>query len=196
VRGMSTNRALVAVAAVGTFSVMACSGGGPAPIAGASPSPPPAARCPSGLRHEALLAYGPPPGTYTLAIPGRWVRIRSADGITVSHRLDSLRLEQVPYGAPSTAASFRSDELPGLRQATRGFRLRRLGTVALPAGPAVLAQYDETVPGPGGPTVERDVQRYELWHADQRMVLTMASPCESASAPLWRRIAESFRWRR
>ena len=165
-------------------------------LGGASPSPPPAERCASGPRQEALVAYAPPPGTYTLAIPGRWARISSPDGITVSHRLDSLRLEQVPYGSPSTAASFRSNELPGLREATRGFRLRRLGTVALPAGSAVLAQYDETVPGPGGPTVERDVQRYELWHTDQRMVLTMASPCGSAAAPLWRRITESFRWRR
>lgn len=195
VRRTSASRGLVAAAAACGFSVVACSGGGPAPSTAPPLPAPTAAPCASALPD--LVTYTPPAETYTLAVPSGWARTASPDGITFSHQLDSLRLEQVPYGSPSTTASFRSNELPGLRQASRGFRLRRIDTVALPAGPAVLAEYVETVvPGrPAGVAVERDVRRYELWHADQRVVLTMASPCEAAAAPLWRRVTDSFRWR-
>ena len=189
---MRTNRGLAAAAAAGTLSVAACSGAGPA----LPTSAPTTARCQGVLGDQALAEYTPPSGVFTLAIPRHWAGTRTPDGITFSHGLGSLRIEQIPYGSPSTEASFRSTELPGLRQTTPGFRLRRLDTVALPAGPAVLAEYAETVPDkPSGAGVERDVQRYELWRADQRVVLTLASPCRAAGA-LWRRVTRSFRWQR
>jgi hypothetical protein len=184
---------LATTVAAGMVTIVACSGGGPA-----SPtSAPTTARCHAGTGNEALAAYAPRSGVFSMAVPRRWARTSSPDGITFSHGLDSLRLEQIPYGSPTTAASVRSVELPGLRATTPGFRLQRLDTVALPAGPAVLVEYAETVPGePSGTVVERDVQRYELWRADQRMVFTLASPCKTEAAPLWRRITQSFRWRR
>jgi hypothetical protein len=186
-------RRLAAVAAAGTMSVAACSGAAPAPPA----STPSTGRCPAAPRNQALVPYAPPPGVFTLMVPGRWARTRTPDGITFSDRFDSIRLEQIPYGSPSTVALVRSVELPGLRKATPGFRLRRLDTVRLPAGQAIRVEYAETVSDrPSGPAVERDVQRYELWHADQRMTLTLASPCEADAAPLWRRVTGSFRWRR
>ena len=191
------HRRLVAAAAAVMFLVVACSGEAPAPTGSFTTTPPAVGRCAGKLQDQALAAYTPPSRIFTLAVPRHWTRTRIPDGIAFTHRLESIKLEQVPYGSPSTTASFRTNELPGLRQATPGFRLRGIDAVALPAGPAVLAQYAETVAdGPTGAAVERDVQRYELWHADQRMVITLASPCEDDAAPLWRRITESFRWRR
>jgi hypothetical protein len=94
----------------------------------------------------------------------------------------------------STEASFRADELPGLQRTTSGFRLQWIGTTVLPSGRAVVADYAETTTDAStGKTLERDVRRYELWHADQRAVLTLAGLGDSAMS---RAVIESFHWRR
>ena len=141
---------------------------------------------------SSLVDYAPPSGVFAMKVPGGWVRSVVADATIFADRLASLRIEQIPYGSASSEASFRRDELPGLRRTTPGFRLRRLGTVALPAGSAVLAEYSAAGAGPvAGRPITQEVRRYELWHADQRAVLTL-----TGRAAAWASILRSFRWRR
>jgi hypothetical protein len=162
-----------------------CAGGSsPRPTGSSSPAAP----------AESVTAYVPPSGVYRIEAPAGWAKIGSPDGITFTGGLRSIRIEQIPSGSASTEASFRADELPYLRRSTRGFRLRRTGTIVLPAGTAVTADYTEIVTDAAtGKPVERDVRRYELWHDDQRAVLTLSGLGDSA---LSHRVIESFRWRR
>ena len=184
------------VAAAGMLSVAACSGADPVRTTGAPAAPAATGRCASARRDQPLVPYASQSGVFTMAVPRRWARTRSPDGVTFSSGSDSLRFEQVPYGAAPTEALVRSGELDDVRRTTPGFRLRRLGTVALPAGSAVLLQYTDTIRDRAGSVVEREVRRYELWRADQRLVLTLASPCGADAAVLYRRVTDSVRWRR
>lgn len=105
-----------------------------------------------------------------------WARTDAVDATLFTDGLDRLSIEQIPYGSPSSDASFRSDELPSLRRSTPGFQLRKVGTVRLPAREVVLAKCTASAADPAsGTPVRQDVQRYELWHAGQRAVLTVAN---------------------
>lgn len=168
---------------IGLVAVVAAAMGGPACAASIAGH--------GTVSSPAFVDYAPPSGVFSMKVPGGWVRSAVADATVFANRLDSLRIEQIPYGSESSEASFRADELPGLRRTTPGFRLHRVGTVALPAGSAVLAEYGAigTDPVTGRP-VAQEVDRYELWHADQRAVLTLIGRAA------WATILRSFHWRR
>lgn len=139
----------------------------------------------------ALIDYAPTSGVFAIRVPAGWVRTAVAEATVFADRLGSLRIEQIPYGSASSEASFQADELPTLRRMTPGFRLRRVATVSLPAGTAILAEYAATATDPvTGRPVAQEVHRYELWHADQRAVLTLTG------RGAWATILRSFRWRR
>jgi hypothetical protein len=147
-----------------------------------------------GRRDGVRMVYSPPPGVYELEVPAGWAQIGSPDGITFTGGVRTIRVEQIPYGSATTEASFRADELPALRQQTPGFRLLQIGTTVLPAGSAVVADYTGTATdATTGNAFQRDVRRYEIWHADQRAVVTLAGLDDSA---LSRAVIESFRWLR
>lgn len=189
---MSTRGAVVALtialSAPAASSLSACGG----PSAGTSNTPVP--RHPIGTKPD-LVGFAPSSHAFAMKVPRGWIRTTAADATVFTNELDRLSIEQIPYGSPSSEASFRSEELPTLRRLTPGFRLRSISTARLPAGPAILVQYTETATDPAsGTPVIRDVQRYELWHADQRMVLTVASP-PGRPGP-WRAVLDSFQWRR
>jgi hypothetical protein len=175
----------MALSAVVSLLLPACSG---------AFSPRPARSSPPNAPTENLTEYVPPSGLYQIEVPVGWARIDSPDGITFSGGLHSIRIEQIPYGSAPTEASFLADELPLLRRTTPGFRLRRTGTTVLRSGTAVVADYTGTATdASSGKPLQRDFRRYEVWHADQRAVLTLVSLGDSAMA---RAVVESFRWRR
>jgi hypothetical protein len=204
---VSRSIALAAAAAALSACVSACTGTSPESPPGSTASPGSTAgtrtleRSPAGETpgNQVFVEYAAPSGVFSVRVPRGWARTRTADAVTFTDRLSSVRVEQIPYGSASTEASFRSDELPNLRRSTPGFRLRKVGTVALPAGPAVVAEYTRTAAAPDpvtGKAVEQAVARYELWHADQRVVLTLTRPRGTGDAGPWRTVTRSFRWRR
>jgi hypothetical protein len=138
----------------------------------------------------AFTDYTGTSGRFTVRIPAAWTRTTDGDASVFTGGSASIRVEQIPYGSASTEASFRADELPALSRNTPGFRLQWVGPATVPAGRAVLAEYTETV---AGTAVVEEARRYELWQADQRMVLTLAASADHLAAldPVIR----SFRWR-
>jgi hypothetical protein len=198
---MRVSRSIALAAAAAALSVSACTGTSSQSPPGSTASTHTLERSPAGSipGNQVFVEYAAPSGMFSVRVPRGWARTHTADAITFTGRLTSVRVEQIPYGSASTEASFRSVELPSLRRNTPGFRLGKVGTVALPAGPAVVAEYTRTSAAPDPVTrkaVEQAVARYELWHADQRVVLTLTSPRGADNAGPWRTVTHSFRWRR
>jgi hypothetical protein len=197
---MRVSRSIALAAAAAALSASACTGTSSQSPPGSTASTHTRGRSPAGSPgNQVFVEYAAPSGAFSVLVPQGWARTRTADAIMFTDKLTSVRVEQIPYGSASTEASFRSVELPELRRSTPGFRLRKVGTVSLPAGPAVVAEYTRTAAAPDpvtGRAVEQAVARYELWHADQRVVLTLTSPRGADSAGRWRTVTHSFRWRR
>jgi glycosyltransferase involved in cell wall biosynthesis len=219
-RPMRLNRvAMAAAVTAASLALAACSGpasesAGEQPDAGAAtsseaqptgpgssaPDPNAPEQNPSGdiPDNQAFVAYTPPSGLFTVSVPEGWARTQAGPVTTFTDKLNSVRIEQVAAATAPTEASFRSGELPGLTVATPGFQLGSAHGVRLPAGAAVQVDYRATsAPDPvTGKTVEQDVQRFELWHAGQEVILTLASPRGADNVDPWRTVTESVRWQR
>jgi glycosyltransferase involved in cell wall biosynthesis len=218
-RPMRLNRVAVAVAVTAAgLALAACSGtssdpaeqpdagaatsGGAQPTGPGSGGPNPNApeQNPTGdiPDNQAFVAYSSPAGLFTVSVPEGWARTRTGTTTTFADKLNSVRIEQVAAAAAPTEASFRSGELPRLAAGTPGFRLGTAHGVRLASGAAVRVDYRATSAPDAvtGKTVEQDVQRYELWHAGQEVILTLASPRGADNVDPWHTITESFRWQR
>src|SRR4051812_13202556 len=144
---------------------------------------------------QVFLDYTPPSGGYTVKVPEGWGRTGSDPDVTFTDKLNSVRIEQRPAAGPPTEASFRADELPALSRAA-GFGLRKVTTVGLPAGQALLVEYGDTsVRDPvTGRTLQRDVLRYEFWRGGREVVLTLAGPKGADNVDPWNTVSRSLRW--
>lgn len=201
---MRVNRsiALTAAAAALALTASACGGGASSGTStpGSAANPNAAEQNPAGdiPDNQAFIDYAAPSGGFTVKVPEGWARTASGNATTFTDKLNSVRVEQLPAAAAPTEASFRSGELPMLQQATAGFRLGKLRSVTLPAGPAVVADYTgSSAPDPvTGRSVEQDVQRYELWRGGQEVVLTLAGPRGADNVDPWRTVTESLQWQK
>jgi len=142
--------------------------------------------------------YAPKGAPFTARYPEGWAR-KTGPGSTVSFAQDlfSISFRWSPASAAPTVASARSSDVPGLRCAEPAFRLESVGSVSLPAGPAVVIRFQQNS-APNSVTGKQsrlEVFRYELYKNGTEAVLSLAAPVNSDVVDPWRTIREGFKWK-
>jgi hypothetical protein len=145
---------------------------------------------------QAFVAYTPADGRYSVQVPEGWARSDGASGVTFTEKLNSIRIEARPAASAPTVASVRANDVPALRSAARGFKLRKISIVQRKSGPAVSVAYRATsAPDPvTGKRIKQDVLVYEFWKAGTLVTITLSSPHGADNVDPWRKVTDSFAW--
>jgi hypothetical protein len=142
------------------------------------------------------VPYRSPKGGFTISTPEGWARTTTANSVNFTDKLNTVNVSWHPAQAPPTVKSAKQTEVPAIKTSARAFRGGQVSSAQLPAGPAVFITYqDNSEPNKvTGKQYRRDVQRYELFHAGNEIVITLLSPVGADNVDPWRTVTESLRW--
>lgn len=145
---------------------------------------------------QAFVRYSAPGGGYSVKVPEGWARTSASGVVTFTDKLNAIRLESRPAGAPLTVATARSAELPKLAQQVKGFQAGDVGTVRRAAGTGVLITY--TADAPADPVTGKigvdAVERYVFFHSGTDVILTLSGPKGADNVDPWMIVSDSLRW--
>jgi hypothetical protein len=146
--------------------------------------------------NQAFVLYSPPGATFAVSVPEGWSRLVQDGGVSFTDKLNSIRIADNPQAHAPTVESVRLQELPALQISVPGYQPGTLNTVTRAAGSAVLITYGAlSEPDPvTGRSRPDDVQRYEFWHSDILVTLTLTGPKGADNAGPWRKVTDSLRW--
>jgi len=111
-------------------------------------------------------------------------------------KLNVVTVSWAKASSAPTASSAKKTDIPRLQQSERAFQLEHLRAVRLPGGPAVeIIFLENSAPDAvTGKQYRTEVLRFELFHAGEEAVISLASPVGRDNVDPWRIISESFRW--
>lgn len=135
---------------------------------------------------------------FTVTIPEGWARSSTGSYVVFSDKYNSITVTSAPAAHAPTPASIRTNDLPKIKAASKGYAPGTVTTVHRKAGTAVLATYHAYSPvNPvTGKVAEEAVERYTFWRAGKSVTLTLAAPVGSDNVDPWRKVTDSFTWTR
>jgi hypothetical protein len=145
---------------------------------------------------QAFIRYSAPGSGYSVKVPEGWARTSASGVVTFTDKLNAIRLESHPAGAPLTVAAARSAELPKLARQVKGFQAGGVGTVSRAAGTVVRITY--TAAAPADPVTGKvgvdAVERYVFFHSGTDVILTLSGPKGADNVDPWMVVSDSLRW--
>jgi hypothetical protein len=116
--------------------------------------------------------------------------------VTFTDKLNAVRVEATPAGAPLTVAQARSTEVPKLRQGVKGFQLGNVTSVSRQAGSGVLITYlADAKPDPvTGKSGTDAIERYVFTHNGEAVTLTLSGPKGADNVDPWLIVTNSLRF--
>lgn len=189
--------AAIAAGTAGCGSSSSSSGSGAG--ASATPSPTKAPEVsPAGdiPDNQAFVPVKPAAGGFTVKVPEGWSRSLDGKAVTFTDKLNAIRIETAPAGAPPTVRDARQTELPKLASTVRGFEAGRVSTVTRKAGMAIRITYlarakQNAVTGKVGTDA---VERYVFFHKGKDVILTLSGPKAADNVDPWKIITDSVTW--
>jgi hypothetical protein len=142
----------------------------------------------------AFVPYHSAKGGWTITVPEGWSRTTDGTTVTFTDKLNAVQVDAEP-GPPVSEAAAKKTDVPALNASTRSFTLVGVSTASLPAGPAILINYQANS-DPNAVTGKQyrlDVLRYELFHHGTRTTLTLLSPVGADNVDPWRIVSQSLR---
>ena len=130
-----------------------------------------------------------------MSVPEGWARTTQGAATLFTDKSNSIRIDiRTPTAAP-TIDSARA-ELPVVEATTPGFHLGGISVVDRKAGQVVLITYTATSPPNAvtGKTGTNAVERYEFWHANDEVILTLSGAVGADNVDPWRTITDSLQW--
>jgi hypothetical protein len=143
-----------------------------------------------------FVAHRSDTGHFTIKAPEGWAEQSGTSSVTYTGTTNMINVTWTPAAAAPTVQSATSQEVAGLQQSERAFRLGNVSAVTLPAGAAVEITYKaNSEPNPvTGKQYLLDVVRYELWRSGTEAVITLSSPAGADNVDPWATVAKSFAW--
>jgi len=143
-----------------------------------------------------FVPYTSKVGGFTISTPEGWARTTTASSVTFTDKLNTVVVSWTPASSAPTVASVKKDEVPKLANTERAFKLGSITTATLPAGPAVMVEYQANSEPNAvtGKQYRLDVQRYVLFLNGREIAIGLRSPVGSDNVDPWRIVTESFRW--
>jgi hypothetical protein len=146
--------------------------------------------------NTAFVAFRPQSGQYEIKVPEGWARTATANAVSFTDRLNTVRVETIAASSAPTIASARAGEVPAIQAASQRFSLQKVSMVRRKAGDAVLITYraDSPVDPVTNKVVPDEVERYEFWKAGTEAIVTLSGPVGADNVDPWRTVTDSFRW--
>jgi hypothetical protein len=146
--------------------------------------------------NTAFVPYTSAAGGWTVSVPEGWARTKATSEVTFTDKLNTVQVTWAPGSAAPTVASAKKTDVPTLSANGRAFKLVGVKSVQLPAGPAVLIEYQvNSDPNPvTGKQYRLDVQRYEIFRNGRAVAINLLSPVGADNVDPWRMVTESFKW--
>ena len=192
---LAAGAAVLALVAAGCGAASSSGGSAPAPVDPNAAEVNPAGDIPD---NQAFVAYTPSGADYSVKVPEGWARSASGGAVTFTDKLNAIRLEELPAGAPLTAGQAQRAEVPKLARSVNGFKAGSVTTVDRPAGRAVRITYladaaTDPVTGKAGTDA---VERYSFFHKGHEVVLTLSGPKGADNVDPWKIVTDSLQWLR
>ncbi|MDP9300041.1 MAG: hypothetical protein M3P43_03975 [Actinomycetota bacterium] len=143
-----------------------------------------------------FVPYRSSTGGLTISVPEAWARTTIKGSFSFTDKLNTVAVAWEPVAKGPTVSSARATEVPQLRRTTRAFQLQGVSTASLRAGPAVFLRY-QINSDPNrvtGKQYRMDVQRYDLFHNGNEVIVTLTSPVGADNVDPWRIITQSVKW--
>lgn len=148
--------------------------------------------------NQALVAYAPASGGFTVKVPEGWARTPTASGVTFTDKLNAVTVDRPVSGGVPSSARATSGDISRLAKTVQGFADPRAGIVTRTAGPVLRITYlaDSSADPVTGRTHRNAVERFVFYRSGRRAVLTLAGPKGADDVDPWKIISDSFRWTR
>jgi hypothetical protein len=146
--------------------------------------------------NQAFVAYSAA-GGFSVKVPEGWSRQETPSSAEFTDKLNTIRVAWASAASAPTIATVQSVDVPKLQSSEAAFALSGIGAVALPAGPAILAKYQENS-APNSVTGKQyrlDVLRYSVFHNGMRVDLTLLSPVGADNVDPWKIVTQSLTWK-
>jgi hypothetical protein len=146
--------------------------------------------------NQAFVPYTSADGGYTVSMPEGWARKEEGPNVTFSDKLHTFTVEVTCAAAAPTVDSANRVDVPALAQKEPAFALVGIKSIDLPAGPAVLIQY-QTNSAPDevtGKQIRLDVDRYELFKDGKLAAISLRVPAGSDNVDVSNMVSRSFQW--
>jgi hypothetical protein len=142
------------------------------------------------------VSFAPAPARYTVDVPEGWARTDASNHVHFNQKLIDIDIALETSALAPTQATAQA-ESRSLARSNPCFKLAEITTVTRRSGPALRIAYqvDSAPAAVTGKLVRDDVERYELWHAGTKAVITLSAPAGSDNVDVWRRITDSFAWK-
>jgi hypothetical protein len=116
--------------------------------------------------------------------------------VTFTDKLNTVVVSWVHASSVPTVASVKKTEVPALASTERAFKLESITTASLPAGPAIMVEYQANSEPNAvtGKQYRQDVLRYELFRSGTQVDITLLSAVGADNVDPWRIVTESFTW--
>jgi hypothetical protein len=146
--------------------------------------------------NAAFVPFTSKAGGFVISTPEGWARTTSGSSVTFTDKLNTVVVSWVHASSVPTVASVKKTEVPALASTERAFKLGSITTASLPAGPAIMVEYQANSEPNAvtGKQYRLDVQRYVLFRNGREIAIGLRSPVGSDNVDPWRIVTESFRW--
>jgi hypothetical protein len=143
-----------------------------------------------------FIPYTSKLGGFTVTVPEGWSRKTHGSSVSFSDKLNTITLSWQPAKKAPSVSSAKANDVPELQSARPAFRLQSVRTATLPAGKAVVIDYQANSKPNGvtGKQYRLVVLRYELFDKGNEVVLDLSSPVGADNVDPWNTVTQGFRW--
>jgi len=143
-----------------------------------------------------FVPYTSKSGGFTVTVPSGWSRRTHGSSVAFSDKLNTITLSwQTAKKAPSVQSA-KANDVPQLSSSQPAFRLQSVKAANLPAGKAVVIDYQSNSKPNGvtGKQYRLVVLRYELFDNGNEVVLDLSSPVGADNVDPWNTVTQGFKW--
>jgi hypothetical protein len=144
-----------------------------------------------------FVPYRSRSGGFTIKVPEGWSRTTGNAVVSFKDKLNVVTATWKKASSAPSAKRAKQVDVPNLRRTVPAFQLQGITSPHLPAGPAVLITYraNSKKNRVTGKQYRLDVLRFELFHKNEEVDLTLSSPVGADNVDPWRLISESITWK-
>lgn len=143
-----------------------------------------------------FVPYTSKAGGFTVTVPEGWSRKIHGSSVTFTDKLNTINVTWQDAPKAPTTRSANSTEVPQLKQTQLAFRLGSVKSANLPAGNAVVIDYqaNSTPNAVTGKQYRLDVLRYELFNNGKEVAINLLSPVGADNVDPWNTVSQGFKW--
>ena len=143
-----------------------------------------------------FVPYTSKSGGFTVTVPEGWSRKTHGSSVSFSDKLNTITLSWQPAKKAPSVQSAKANDVPQLSSSQLAFRLQSVKTATLPAGKAVVIDYQANSKPNGvtGKQYRLVVLRYELFNNGTELVLDLSSPVGADNVDPWNTVTQGLKW--